>query len=602
MPNIKTKEKKISFISAMLIVIGGSIGAGIFFKSGSVLSSSHSSIILAAFCWIIASVAVITMGLSLIEISSVRNDNLSLMSWTKVFNNRKIYLSSKNFMTYICFPLTYFFMPLYAILTLQDSFTAFFGKPIIFGTSHDWLIWLIISLFISIYFLTIPTIWSRIGDIQNKVFLSFKFIPLVFIAIIGFILAGTNTGGVSEVKILVESNGSISHAIKVGDGIASFSGIGAGLGVFLAIAAIFFAYDGFYAAAGVQSEMKEPKKTPAVIFLGLAFTTLIYLLIAISMSINGGSFSKMQDYIGNLFGNLKVAKIIFGLMNLFITIGVFGIINSYSMWVPRYIEDLLALGDLPFWEKLNKKLNPNRPIVGVIYSLIITITIVTIFTIIGSLAYLPLNKDYLVFDSKNDWRALLSKSGGSMSRLYSFADLMSNWTSSFTFAYIGVAILGGIINRKTNRIKIIDKKKYFLPAAYISVIIVFISLLVTIVIPIIDLFLLIGFDSLYTARNLTFQNMNVFLNNQYGYKNSWTILETMNLNASLEASIAFSNINVNSLFNDLLISRISIVIVLIIYILLSFLPTYIEDKINKKKFGSLNKYYEYKNKILGIKG
>ncbi|MGV2393324.1 UNVERIFIED_CONTAM: hypothetical protein O8I53_10385 [Campylobacter lari] len=45
-----TKEKKISFISAMLIVMGGSIGAGIFFKSGSVLSNSHSSIVLAAFC------------------------------------------------------------------------------------------------------------------------------------------------------------------------------------------------------------------------------------------------------------------------------------------------------------------------------------------------------------------------------------------------------------------------------------------------------------------------------------------------------------------------------------------------------------------------
>lgn len=90
-----SKQKKISFFSAMLIVIGGSIGAGIFFKSGGVLSNSQGSIVLAAFAWIIASLAVVTMGLALIEIASVRNDNLSLISWTKIFNGRIIYNATK---------------------------------------------------------------------------------------------------------------------------------------------------------------------------------------------------------------------------------------------------------------------------------------------------------------------------------------------------------------------------------------------------------------------------------------------------------------------------------------------------------------------------
>lgn len=598
MSETQTKEKKISFISAMLIVIGGSIGAGIFFKSGSVLSSSHASIILAAFCWIIASFAVIAMALALIEISSVRNDNLSLMSWTKVFCSRRIYLSSKDFMTYIYLPLTYFFMPLYVILSLQDGFTALLGRDAVFGTSQDWMIWLVISLIMTVYFLTVPAIWSKVGDIQNKVVLAVKFLPLVFVGIIGFVLAGTNTGGVSEVKILVESKGSISHAIKVGDGIASFSGIGAGLGVFLAVTAIFFAYDGFYVAAGIQSEMKEPKKTPAAIFLGLAITTLIYLLIAISMSINGGSFFSMQDYMANLFGSSLAARIVFGIMNLCIAIGVLGIINGFSMWAPRYVEDLLALGDLPFWNRFQGKLNPNRPIVGIVYSLVITIPVVIVFTAIGALAYLPLNADYAYYDSPNDWRALVSESGGSMNRLYTFADLMSNWTALFTFAFIAFAILGGIINRKTNKVLIKDKKKYFLPTAYISVIIVFISLLVTVLVPIIDLFLLAGFDSLYTARDAASEGMNAFLNNQYGYEGASKIVENMNLSASSDAALAFANVNVASKLNDLIISRVALVIVLALYIALSFAPSYIEDAIHKHKFGSLEKYEEYKTSIL----
>ena len=47
-------KKKISFISALLIVIGGSIGAGIFFKASAVTENSQGSMLLAILCWIIA--------------------------------------------------------------------------------------------------------------------------------------------------------------------------------------------------------------------------------------------------------------------------------------------------------------------------------------------------------------------------------------------------------------------------------------------------------------------------------------------------------------------------------------------------------------------
>jgi len=70
-----------------------------------------------------------------------------------------------------------------------------------------------------------------------------------------------------------------------------------GFGLFIAVAAIFFAYDGFYVTAGIQSEMKEPKKTPLAILFGLIIVTVIYLLIAIAMSLgaSGGSPFGFQD-------------------------------------------------------------------------------------------------------------------------------------------------------------------------------------------------------------------------------------------------------------------------------------------------------------------
>ncbi|MBR2857761.1 hypothetical protein IKE96_00890 [bacterium] len=42
-------KKKIGFFSAMMIVVGSCIGAGIFFKAGKVLEYSQNSLILAIF-------------------------------------------------------------------------------------------------------------------------------------------------------------------------------------------------------------------------------------------------------------------------------------------------------------------------------------------------------------------------------------------------------------------------------------------------------------------------------------------------------------------------------------------------------------------------
>ena len=523
-----SKSKKISFFSAILVVMGSSIGAGIFFKSKSVLDNSQNSLILAIFCWIIAAFSVIAMALALIEISSARNDNLSLLGWTKVFNGRTTFKASKNFMFYIYLPLTYFFMPLYVIMSLQDGIGALVNanmSPYNFGTPVDWLIWTIISIAISVYFIYVSGISSKVGNIQNKIVTYIKFLPLAFVAIMGFVLVGMNAGGWNNVSIGVQKP---TADLAAGGSLSSFA---PGLGMFLAISAIFFAYDGFYVAAGIQSEMEEPKKTPMAILLGLVFTTVIYLIIAISMSITGGSFSDMLDYMETLMPN--VGRVLFGVVNIMIAIGVLGIINGFAMWAPRFTEDLIKEGELPFSIKYKDKLNENKPKVGIMYSFVITIPIVLVFTLIGALAYI---------DNYG------TSYGSGMGKLYTFADLMGTWTALFTFGFITAAIYGGIKNRKTKKVQT-DQKSYFVPMAIVAVIIVGLALTVTILIPILDLLLIAQLDQ-----------------------------------AAVEAP------EVEGVFVDIIVSRVMLVITLIIFIALSYGTTLIEDRINIKKFGSIEKY------------
>ena len=508
-------KKKISFFSAMLVVVGSSVGAGIFLKSESVLSGSHGSLVLAIFTWIIAAFAVIAMALSLIEIASARNDNLSLIGWCKTFNSRFIYKASKNFMFYIYLPLTYFFMPLYFIIQLQDGIGVWTHSsvdangvaslaPFSFGTSVDWLIWLVIVFGVMAYFTIVSGYSSRAGNIQNLGITAVKFIPLVVAAIIGFVFVGT--GGAPEVPV---TPGFKPDATNTN----SLAAMTPGFGMFIAMAGIFFAYDGFYVTSGLQTEMAEPKKTPMAILFGLSIVTVIYLTIAISMSLNGtGSFFGFGKWLME-----SDQGWLFGVVNILIAIGILGIINGFAMWAPRFIEDLIKEDELPFSSKFKNKLNSDKPKIGILYSLTMSVPIVFLFTIIGVFAYIPGGYGGAGY-------------GSGMENLYNFTDLMANWTALFTFAFITASIFGCLKNRKTKKV-VTEQKKYFKPMAISAIAIMSVALFITLFAPIFDLMILFYID------------------------------------ASTEE----------------IIGRVMLIVVLGLFMALTFLPTIIEDYINKRK-------------------
>ncbi len=539
--NAMQKQKKISFFSAILVVMGSSIGAGIFFKSEVVLDNSQGSLIMAIFCWIIAAFSVIAMGLALIEIASARNDNLSIIGWNKVFNSRTLFKASKNFMLYLYLPLNFFYMPLYLIQSLQDGVGALINKPaFILGTSVDWLIWTIISIAICAYFMLVAGLSSKAGDVQNKVITCIKFIPLGAVTLIGIILVGMNAGGSFKIGFtppMVDINNSpIKDSIQAGASTASFV---PAIGMFLSICAIFFAYDGFYVVSGIQTEIKEPKKTPLVILLGLVITTIVYLFLAISMSINGGSFPNMREYMENEWG--EAGKVIFGVINIMIAIGIMGIINSFAIWMPRFGEDLMSEGEVPFAIKFKNKLNDKRPVVGVVFYMIWTYPLIIIFSIIGALAYIDnYGTNY----------------GSGMGKLYSFADLISTWMSVFVFLFIVASIFGGIRNRKTNKVST-SKYPYFLIFGWISIVMITLSATITILMPFIDMFLIPILDK--------------------------SLVESVGRN-----------------YTDIVVGRIILIVVLIIYVFLTFGLTWIEDRVHIKKFGSIKKYEEWQRKNFNV--
>ncbi|QSF13940.1 amino acid permease [Mycoplasma sp. Mirounga ES2805-ORL] len=515
------KRKKLSSIAIMFVVMGTSIGAGIFFKAKNIADNSQQNFIMAIFSWIIAAIAVISMSLSLVEITSVENEDLSIIGWNKIFNNKLIYKMSKNFMLYLFMPLTFLFIPFLIVMFLQNSIAILSNSnSATFNTNFDWLIWFLITLSTTIYFLVITTFFAKIGSIQNLVTFVIKFIPIILVIIIGLVLIFTN----NHSEISLKFNGKSVKELSKGASISNINGIGAAFGLFISISSVFFTYDGFYAGLGLQSEMKHPRHTPIVVLSGLILTTIIYLSVAISLSLNGGDISSLHDNFAKLVGK-KSARITLGIINLTITIGIIGVLNNLSMWTPRFIQKLINRNEVLFSSYFKRKFNSqNKPIAGLLYSFMIIIPVITIFTLIGVYAYLP--------DSN------LSKYGEGMDSLYNFLQLITNWCPLFSFLFVTLAIMGGLINRKTNKIAT-KKTKYFKASAWISIIIIFLSLFVVIILPFIDLVLL------YQVENLASET-------------------------------------------KLIISRIATVVSLLIFVVFTTISTFIEIKIenNKKIFSN----------------
>ncbi|MGL5521973.1 MAG: APC family permease [Metamycoplasmataceae bacterium] len=520
---IKTKSK-ISFISAIFVVIGSSIGAGIFFKSKAVLEGAGGNLTLAIITWILAAVAIICMALSLIEVASNGKDNLSIIGWNKKFNKNFIFKSAKNFMCLLYIPLTYFFMPLYFLAQMQEAIGVWTHSnnspeifPFQFGLGNlDWVIWSIICIFIILYFVIICGLSSKAGSIQNWIITLFKFIPLIAVVIIGIVYNNEN----NFVPIIVENNSVIKNTMP-----PTLSALSPGFGIFIAIAGIFFAYDGFYFASGLQSEMKNPKKTPIAIFVGLLIVTTIYLLIAITMSLNGtGDFKTFGSWLKS-----KGLDWLYGVINILIAVGILGIINGFSMWTPRFLEDLIREHELPLKEKYRKFLNPNKPIIGVIYTLVISIPLVILFILIGTFGYI-------------DTFGYGPNYGNKMGSLYSFADLMANWTALFAFSTIIFSIFGCLKNRKTKLIKT-EQKKYFKFTSVMSIILISIPLIIIIIDPFYNLIILLWVKDVTTDQILSSVMLVITLFLFLFLTITPTIIEMKKIKKGIKISIKENNFN-----------------------------------------------------------
>jgi amino acid transporter len=124
--------------------------------------------------------------------------------------------------------------------------------------------------------------FTKAADVQNTIVTIIKFIPLAFAGVVGFVLVG---------------KGQVHFNYTTTDE-PTFLQLNPILGMLGSVPAALFVIDGFYAACGAQSEMKEPRKFSLALITGVLLTSALILLVSMALL-----FGSADGTVGGLFNS-----------------------------------------------------------------------------------------------------------------------------------------------------------------------------------------------------------------------------------------------------------------------------------------------------------
>lgn len=338
-------KKEVTGLTALTVVVGTVIGAGIFFKPTAVYEAAGAPGV-GLLAWLLGGLITIAGGLTVAEIGTIYPETGGMMIYLE-----KVYGRWLGFLVGWAQMIVYYPANIGAL-------------AIIFATQVSSLFELADSTIVSIAIMTaifvmlinfMGTKYS--GRIQTAATI-LKLIPIIVIIAAGLMYPG---GGV--VRLLPFSVA--EHPVATGLGSA--------------LVATLFAYDGWINVGTLAGEMKNPgKMLPKVIIGGLSIVMAVYLMINVAYlfvldsSQLAGTETPAALVASKLFAGLGGKLVTIGIL-----ISVFGGMNGYAISGIRIPYVLATQKMLPFsgwFSKVSKR--TNVPINGGLVMLSISVIMI----------------------------------------------------------------------------------------------------------------------------------------------------------------------------------------------------------------------------------
>lgn len=323
-------KKKYGLFTAICMVVGIVIGSGVFFKAQDVLKETNGNSLDGILAWIIGGAIMIVLSSTFAVMATKYEKVNGVVDYAEA-------LCGKTYAYFVGWFLSMIYYPamtgVLAWVSARYTIVAVFGESSVSERALMGPECILIAAFYLVLMYFINTIAPKIaGKIQVSTTL-IKFVPLVFIALVGTVVGLIN-------GTLVD-NFNVADSIKVS---LEVSGQPLGNGMFAAICCTAFAYEGWIIATAINAEIKNSKRNlPIALFIGaiiIAATYILYYVGVLGLEKTAVLMPEGTTAAFNFFGPV-VATVI----NFFIIFSCLGTLNGLMVASTRGVYSLAARGE-----------------------------------------------------------------------------------------------------------------------------------------------------------------------------------------------------------------------------------------------------------------
>lgn len=293
-------EKRYGLPTAICMVVGTVIGSGVFFKAQNVLAATGGDMPLGIAAWIITGVLMIVCSLQFASMATKYQKVSGVVDYAEM-------TCGKGYAYYLAWFLVNLYYPGMASVLAWVS-ARYFG--VLFGWDIAGPEVLCLAGFVLVASYTLNAFSPKLAGKFQVSATVIKLIPIVLMAIVGTIVGASNgTLGTNFTTVVTETVG------------------GKGAGLFAAVVATVFAYEGWIVATSINAELKNPKKNlPLALTIGAVIVVAAYVFYYIGVA--GGAtnavlieegattaFSNVFGKVGGMFLNICIVVSCLGTLN-----------------------------------------------------------------------------------------------------------------------------------------------------------------------------------------------------------------------------------------------------------------------------------------------
>ncbi len=313
--------RKYGLLTAVCMVVGTVFGSGVFFKAQNVLNATGGNMPLGIAAWVITGLIMIICSAQFAVMATKYERVSGVVDYAEATCGRSYAYYLAWFMVNIYYP------GMTSVLAWVSA--RYFG--VIFGWDITGPHVMSLAGFFLVLSYTINALSPKLAGKFQVTATVIKLIPIILMAVIGSIVGLINgTLPQNFTTVVTETVGGST-----------------GSGLFAAVVATVFAYEGWIVATSINAELKNPKKNlPLALIHGAFIVVIAYVLYYIGVAggatnetlMNEGATTAFKNIFGSIGGTL---------LNICIVISCLGTLNGLMVGATRGMYAIAERGQGP---------------------------------------------------------------------------------------------------------------------------------------------------------------------------------------------------------------------------------------------------------------